>query len=129
AKARLLAEEAKKPGASLEDISYCFEGIGKPALAFLAPLLLDKRPEVAFAAARAAAYIGDDSMAAENSLFDMARTAHHPFQLNAVQVLGSLRNNEALNHLLRELLESDETLVRVEAYKILARNHDPSIYS
>ena len=46
AKARLLAAEAVKPDAKLDDISYCWEAIGA-ALPYLAPLLTDKRPDVA----------------------------------------------------------------------------------
>ena len=60
-KARILVAELRKPGAKLEDISYCFEGIGPLALPFLSPLLTDKRPDIAFAAARAGAFIGDPS--------------------------------------------------------------------
>lgn len=128
-KAQMLAAEAQKPGAPLDDISYCWEAIGPAALPFTAPLLTDKRPDVAFAAARAAAFIGDRSGAANAVLLDMARTPNHPFQISAVQALGGLSPSAAVNQMLRELLDSDRTLVRIEAYKVLARNHDPGITS
>lgn len=129
AMAKKLAVEAKKPGALLDDISYCFEGIGPMAIADLSPLLTDSRPDVAFAAARAAAFIGDSTGAANAALFAMARDSQNPFQLNALQTLGSLPSTAAVNHMLRELVDGEQTLVRVEAYKILARNHDPSVTS
>jgi hypothetical protein len=128
-KARQLVADAKKPGAPLQDISYCWEGLGKYAMPELSAVLADAAvtPSVRFAAARAAAYIGDPSGAAEHSLFDFASDQKNDFQLAAVQVLGRVRNSRAVNQLLRELLDSPQTTVRIEAYSILARNHDPSV--
>ena len=127
ARARTLALEAQKPGALLDDISYCFEGIGSPALPFLSPLLTDRRPDVAFAAARAAAYIGDPSGSAQIAAAGHRRNPAHPFQLNAIETLGGLPPSASVNHMLHELLDSNKTLVRIEAYKVLARNRDPII--
>ena len=127
AKARQLVEEAKKPGAPLQDISYCWEGLGEYALAEIAPLLSDGPEDVRFAAARAAAYIGDPSGAAERALYDIARTDSSPRQVAAVQVLGKVPNSRAINQLLRDLLDSNQTAVRIEAYNILAKAGDPSI--
>jgi hypothetical protein len=127
AKARQLAAEARKPGAPLQDISYCWEGLGDYALAEIAPLLSDGPEDVRFAAARAAAYIGDPSGAAERTLYDIARTNNSPRQVAAVQVLGKVPNSRAINQLLRDLLDSDQTTVRTEAYNILAKAGDPSI--
>jgi|SRR5665213_364510 len=129
AKARMLAVEAQKPGAPLDDISYCWEAIGPAAMPFVSPLLTDKRPEVAFAAARAAAFIGDQSGAANAVLLEMARTPNHPFQISAVQALGGMAPSASINQMLHQLLDSDRTLVRIEAYKVLARNHDAAITS
>ena len=127
ARSKQLVAEARKPGAALQDISYCWEGLGNAALADLAPLLADAPENIRFAAARAAAYIGDPSGAAERALYDIARTQHSSFQLAAVQVLGKIPNSRAVNQLLRDLLDADETSVRVEAYNILAGVGDPSI--
>ena len=131
AKARDLVDEAKKPSAPLQDISYCWEGLGPFAMPALAPLLTEPGTpaDVRFAAARAAAYIGDPSGAAEHALYDIAQTSGNPFRLAAVQVLGRIPNSRAVNHLLRDLLDSDQTTIRIEAYNILARNHDLSIQS
>jgi hypothetical protein len=131
AKAQRLVQEAMKPDAPLEDISYCWEGMGSSALPYLAPLIADHgtRPDVAFAAARSAAYIGDPTGAAMSALMLIARSPDHPFQLNAVQALGGLPASGSISHALRELLDSEKTQVRIEAYKILARNHDAIINS
>jgi hypothetical protein len=126
-KAKELAEAAVKPNAPLLDISYCWEGLGSPALPFCQKLMTHKDPAVAFAAARAAAFIGDSSYSAQEALTRMAQTRGHPFQLSAIQVLGKLPASTALNDMLRRLLDSPEATVRIEAYKVLAQNGDPSI--
>jgi hypothetical protein len=59
----------------------------------------------------------------------MAHTPDHPFQLAAVQVLGELPSSPAVNRMLRQLLDSEETSVRLEAYRVLARNQDSSVFS
>lgn len=129
AKARELAAEAKKPGAPLQDISYCMEGLGQNAMSELLGMLSDNKlsPDVRFAAARAAAYIGDSSGAAQKALLDFANDDRSNFQLAAVQVFGHIPNNVSINRALRPLLDSEKTTVRVEAYSILARNHDPAV--
>lgn len=126
-KAKALADEAVKPGAALEDISYCWEAIGPTSIPYLAPLMSHESQDVAFAASRAGAYLGDGS--AVDSLTRMALSSGHAFQLNAVQILGSLTPSPQVNQALRTLLASDQSTVRVEAYRVLARNNDPSIYS
>src|SRR5690349_15053688 len=70
-KARQLADEAVKPNAPLLEISYAWEGLGKNALPVLheRDLLSHANPDIAFAAARAAAYLGDS--AAPQALIDM----------------------------------------------------------
>ena len=126
-KARQLAEEAVKPDAPLLDISYCWEAMGPSALPFVTPLMTSDKPEVAFAAARAAAFIGDGS--AQSVLMQMARTTGHAFQLAAVQTLAKMPATPEINQLLRGLLDVNESLVRVEAYRALAANGDSSIIS
>jgi hypothetical protein len=128
-KARQLCAEAVKPGAPLMDISYCLEGLGQSALPAIreAGLMSNKNPDIAFAAARAAAYLKDP--AAPQALVQMARTTGNKFQVDAVQVLGSLPKSPAIDEMLRPLLDSPDTLVRIEAYKMLAANGDNSIFS
>jgi hypothetical protein len=124
-KAQQLAEEAMKPDAPLLDISYCWEALGVNALPFVQPLMTHERPEVAYAAARAAAFIGDTS--ALNVLSNIARSKDNPFRLNAVGTLAMLPPSPVINGMLRSLLASDQMLVRLEAYRALTRSGDPSI--
>ncbi len=126
-KARQLAEEAVKPDAPLLDISYCWEALGPLALPFFAPLMTHQSPEVAFAAARAGAFLGDG--AAQSVLMEMARSGGHPFRISAVQTLAKLPASPVINQMLRTLLDSSESLVRLEAYRALAANGDSSIIS
>lgn len=129
AKAQQLADEAIKPNAPLMDISYCWEALGKASLAVIRDrdLLTHSNPDVAYAAARAAAYLGDAG--ALQALVNIARTTSHPFQVNAVQVLGTMPNSPAINDMLRPLLNSNETLVRLESYRMLAHNADNAVFS
>lgn len=126
-KAREIAAEAVKPDAPLLDISYSFEALGEPALPEILPLLTHKTPEVAFAAARAAAFIGDGS--AESALYAMARDTTNPFRLNAVTTLGALSASPSVRTALRDLLSADDSQVRIAAYSALAKAQDTSIYS
>jgi hypothetical protein len=129
AKAKELCDAAAKPKAPLLEISYCLEGLGGPALPFVSKLLSHPDPAVSFAAARAAAFIGDTSYGAQETLTRIASTRGHPFQLSAIDVLGKLPASTALNEMLRRLVDSSEATVRVKAYEVLAANGDPSIFS
>src|SRR5687768_17703419 len=75
-------------------------------------------------------YIGErgDASAADTML-RIARTDGHPFQLNAVKVLGSVPQSTHVNRMLSELLGTSNALVRVEAYRILAEREWPYIQS
>lgn len=126
-KAKQLADECLKPDAPLLDISYCWEAIGAPAIPFLTPLLTSPRQEVQFAAARAAAFIGDRY--GEDALVQIAATPNHAFQVNAVQTLGELPNSALINASIAKLLDADQSLVRIEAYKVLAAHADGHIFS
>jgi hypothetical protein len=121
-KAQELAEEAKKPGALLEDISFALEGIGPAAVPFITPLLSHPSAEVQYAAARAGTYLGD--VTSEDALIRIAKTTGHPFRLNAIVCLGEVPNNVQINRALATCLDSDESLVRINAYKVLAANND-----
>jgi Flagellar P-ring protein len=127
-KAKALVDEAQKPDAPLMDISYCWEAIGTPALEHIEPLLSSDQPDIRFAAARAAAYIGSDP-AAVAALVNIAGTKDNPFQVNAIQTLGDLPSSPVTEAALRRLLDSDENTVRIEAYKVLASRNDPDMLS
>lgn len=111
--------------APLADISFCWEGLGEPALPAIRPLLTSDSPDVAYAAARAAALIGD--IPAQDVLARIAQTRDNPFQINAVEAIGGLRPTAHTRAILRALLDTDQTLVRVEAYKAMLKTEDPVI--
>jgi hypothetical protein len=116
-KQRQLADLAVKPGAPLADISLCWEAMGESALPSFQPLISDPDPDVAFAAARAAAFLGD--AAARQALVRMALDPHQHNQLEAVRVLGALPDSPEIDHMIAELLDSDRADVRIEAYRML----------
>ncbi len=80
-KAQELADAAVLPEARLLDISFCWEGLGKSALHAIQPLMKSKNIDVQYAAARAAAFIGDPD--AVPVLVAIARSQDNPFHLNA----------------------------------------------
>lgn len=126
-KAQELATAAKQPGALLEDISFAMEGLGPVAIPYITPLLNYPAADVQYAMARAGAFLGNTSC--EDALIRIARTNGHPFRLNAILALGELPNNPEINRSLAMCLDSNETLVRVNAYKILAANGDLHVIS
>ncbi len=126
-KARELADAAVKPKAPLQDISYCWEGLGKPALFAIGPLMSNHDPDVQYAAARAAAFLGDP--AAIPVLLDIANTPGNRFRVTAVKTLAELPATPRVDRLCRDLLNSDEAKVREQAYELLVAHHDSSIYT
>jgi hypothetical protein len=119
-KMRELTQLAVVPGAPLADISLCWEAMGEPALSSFEPLISDPDPDVAFAAARAAAFLGDG--AAREALVQMALNVHQHNQLEAVQVLSELPDSPEVDHMIAELLDSDRADVRIEAYRMLVQS-------
>jgi hypothetical protein len=127
-KAAELAVEAVKPDAPLLEISFAWEGLGPVALPHITPLMLPgNRPDVQFAAARAAAYLGDAG--GIEALSQIAAAESHAFQVEAVRTLGNIPSSHAVTRQLRQLLNSPSNLVRVEAYRVLAERSDPTIYT
>jgi hypothetical protein len=126
-KAKALGAEAVKPDALLADISYCWEGIGEEALPVIQKLYTHASSDVAFAAARAGAFIGDAS--ADETMLEIARNDRNPFQLNAVKVLGALPMSPRIDRMLGDLLATKNALVRVEAYRVLAEHESGAIIS
>jgi hypothetical protein len=111
------------------EISYAWEGLGKGALPAIREreLMSSDNPDVAYAAARAAAWLGD--VAGQQALVHIARTSGHKFQVNAVRVLGTMPSSPSINESIRPLLDSSESLVRLEAYRMLSKNGDNAVFS
>ncbi|MGD0464789.1 MAG: flagellar basal body P-ring protein FlgI [Tepidisphaeraceae bacterium] len=122
ARLRQLVQKAQEPGAPLADISLCWEAMGPEALPSFEPLISDPNPDVAFAAARAAAFLGDAP--ARRALTQMALDPAQHNQLQAVRVLGELPDSPEIDHMIAQLLDSDRADVRVEAYRLLVGSPD-----
>lgn len=126
-KARQLADAAVLPDAPLENISYAWEALGEPAIPYLQPLFTHPSADVQYAAMRAAAFIG--SSPAARGLLEIARNREHPFQLNAVLTLSKLPQSPLIADMLRTLLDTEDTLVRIAAYRALVQYRDPTVVS
>lgn len=126
-KARELVEAAKQPEAPLANLTYAMEALGRPALPIISELYTHGSHDVAYAAARAGAFIGDP--AAEKVLVQIAQDPTNAFNVEATQTLGKLPRSAQIARELRRLLEAPQTLVRVEAYRALAEARDGAIYS
>ena len=96
--------------------------MGKASLHAITPLMTSPQPDVQFAAVRAAAFIGDP--AAPRLLLAIAKTPGNSFRVNAVKTLGELPPSPLVDRMVRDLLDSDQALVRIEAYKVLAAHKD-----
>lgn len=130
--AQKLADAAQQADAPLENISFALEGIGLPAQAVLSNMMKDPKPEVVFAAARAAAFTSEDQAEPRNVLMAMAKTSNHPFRINAVRTLAAMlasKDDAETRQAVRQLINSDNNYVRIEAYKALARNHDSVVFT
>jgi hypothetical protein len=125
--AQALCEEATKPGALLQDISFALEGVGPAAVPYILPLLTHAAPDVRFAAARAGAFLGNTP--SEDALIKIAQSAGHPYRVNAILALGELPTNSEINRAMAACLDSDESLIRINAYKVLAAAKDPAVTS
>jgi hypothetical protein len=121
-KAKELAAEAVKPDALLQDISYAWEGLGTGALPAITPLMTHEKPDVAFSAARAAAFLNEPSSL--TALVRMAKDPKSPFQSSAVQALASLQPTPQINQMLKKLLDGNNASVRIAAYEALSRNEE-----
>lgn len=126
-KGRELAAEAVKPDAPLQDITYAWEALGPVALPTILPLMSDTHPDVAFAAARAAAFLDDPSSL--TALMQIAQDPRSSFQVSAVNTLAALPPTEQINEMLRQLLNMPNAQVRIAAYQALAHNKDPYIFT
>jgi Flagellar P-ring protein len=123
-KANLLMAEAHKPHTAdeMQDISYCLEGFGASGVSMYAPMIDDRNPACAYTAARAAVFCGDAH--ALEALIEMACDTENPYALAAVHTLGQLPDSSDIDTRLEPLLSSDQALLRIEAYKILAAHDD-----
>jgi flagellar basal body P-ring protein FlgI len=128
-KARKLVEiaQAEREKAPLLNFTYCWEAMGPVVLPEIRGLYNHDSDDVAYAAARAGAFLGDGP--AEQALAMIARQREDAYQLAAVRVLGQLPRSARVSELLRELIDSDQLLLRIEAYRAMLASGDSMVYS
>jgi hypothetical protein len=128
-KARKLVDiaQADREKAPLLNFTYCWEAMGPVVLPEIRELYVSDSDEVAYAAARAGAFLGDGP--AEQKLAMIAREKDNAFQLSAVRVLGQLPRSARVSELLRELIDSEQLLVRIEAYRAMLASDDSTVFS
>lgn len=120
-----LVDAAHDPDADLTAISYCLEGLGPTYVPYYQQMMGDPDPAVAFCAARAAAFCGNED--GVDALLKIATDDNNEMQLSAVDAAGELPESPVVDHRLEDALGSSKDLVRIEAYKILADHGDRRI--
>ena len=109
----------------IENAEIALEGIGRPALDSLAPLLKHPDPVVQFHAARCMLNIGDNR--ALSVLRMIVSDKKNPYRLEGIRAVGqSARRRDALP-ILAVALNDPEIQVRLEAYEMLALLNSPEI--
>jgi hypothetical protein len=77
------------------------------------------------AALRAGAHLNDARVVPH--LIDMAANASTDGRLEAIRLLGEMRMNPRIDLALREMLDDDNTEIRLSSYEALAKRRDPQI--
>lgn len=123
AHARRLAEAAELPTADHREISLVWEATGRQVLDIIRPLYASRNPRTSYYSARAGLALGDARIAGE-AMLRFARLANSPFQALAVEQLGRAPDYIPARKVLRELLDSDNSEIRIAAYEALRRHGD-----
>ena len=123
AHARRLVEAAELPTADHREISLVWEATGRQVLDIIRPLYASKNPRTSYYAARAGLALGDAKIAGE-AMLRFAQLANSPFQALAVEDLGRAPDYIPARKALRELLDSDNSEIRIAAYEALRQHGD-----
>lgn len=124
--ARNLTQEITDPSCNAEAISYAWETMGRAILPLIQPLYNHSNLQAAFYAARAGAALGDSL--ATDRLGEFATKPDSDYRQKAIKQLGFCRQTVA-RRILRNLLDEENTELRLLAYEGLARNQDNAITS
>jgi hypothetical protein len=116
-RAQKLVEELINPVGPHEDISLCWEAIGKDALDVVRPLYGDRRRHVSFYAARTGIRLLDEPAA--NVLAKHANDPKSPFRLDAIEELGLTIDYPSTVEPIEPLLDDQDPRVRIAAYEAL----------
>jgi len=121
---RELADGLGRRGENHDEIALVLEAAGRPVLPVIKPLYLSENDETAFYAARTGLRLEDYS--AGEVIAALARKTGSPLQLSAIEELGEHPKLLKATPVLRELLNAENEMVRVAAYKSLLRRGDGS---
>lgn len=127
-RAKALIAELANPQSDAEKITAALESIGNSidtTAGDLRAAYKSRGPRLAFYGARTAARLGDNQ--AISMLGQIAMDDSGPHQLQATAALGELPNRYDASYALRPLLDSKQTMVRIQAYEALARKRDPAV--
>lgn len=126
--AKRYVEELKRTPAMANELSWCLEALGPPAVPFLAPLYDDPEFLPRMAALRAGARLGDPRTSPHLSQIAKGQTAVSPaLRSEAIVLLGGLGPDPNVNFALRDLLDAPELEVRVAAYEALQQRGDATV--
>ena len=124
-KAVQLTKDILLPTAQHEDIALVWEAMGRQVVPMLRDLYKSDNAPAAYYAARTGSRLGD--LTARDVLMQAARTSGSPYQFDAIKELSTVRDLQAAG-VLKELLDSNNELVRVAAYEALcARGYQGAI--
>lgn len=117
ARGKLLAAELSQPDAPHREIGLSLEGIGKPAIEFIRPLYAHTDRQVNFTAAVTGIRLGDS--AAMDVLIGHVRDTRSPMRYQAIREMGESQMPARAVPVLRELLDGEDTQMRILAYESL----------
>ncbi len=120
--ARQYVEDLKSTPELTEDLCWCLQAIGKPALPFLAQMYDYPELRPRFAALRAGARLGDPR--ATPALIDLARKANPADRIGALRLLADMPGDPRINLAMRELVDDPNLDIRVAAYEGLRTRND-----
>jgi len=121
---RRLAGALESRTARHEDIALVLEAAGQQVLPVIKPYYESKDQFAAFYAARTGLRLGDNSAA--SVILRLAEDSSSPLQLTAIEELGLHPQLLRAVPVLRRLLDDQNELVRVAAYKALLQHGDNS---
>ncbi len=107
------------------ELSWCLQALGPAAIPQLRTVYESGDNTARLAALRAGARLGDALVTPH--LKDIARTGASKQRVSAIELLGEMGPDPQVNLALHELLDDDESLVRITAYESLVKRADPRL--
>jgi hypothetical protein len=123
--AKRYADELRRQPALADELAWCLEALGRPAVAFTQGLYEDPELFPRLAALRAGARLGDPR--ATPHLLSMARSGAPGIRAEAISLLGGMGSDPQITLALRELANAQELEVRIAAYEALLQRGDAAV--